>query len=123
MLFSILADIVIVIHLLWILFLAAGAYWGRRRRAVMLVHGAGLGFAVISQIFGWYCPLTHLEVWLAERQSAARAYPGSFIAHYADRLIYINVRPAIIFVFTLVLVAVNIGIYWSVSRKSRDFNR
>ncbi len=78
---------------------------------VMAIHGAGLVFAIVSQIFGWYCPLTHLEVWLAEKQGAARAYPGSFIAHYAEKLVYIDVPPALIFVLTLILITANAWIY------------
>ncbi len=120
MLYGILADIVVLVHLLWIVFLIAGAYWGRKLRSVMAVHGAGLVFAVISQAFGWYCPLTHLEVWLRERQNAARGYPGSFIAHYAEKLVYLDVSPGIIFALTLILVGVTVEIYWrAFKRRSR----
>ena len=111
MLSGILADIVVFAHLLWVLFLIAGAYWGRKHRLVRLAQGAGLGFAVISQVFGWYCPLTYLEVWLRKKQAAARDYPGSFIAHYAEKLVYIELSPAIIFVLTLALVGINVLIY------------
>lgn len=123
MLYRVLADIVVVTHLLWILFLIAGAYWGRKSRAVMVVHGAGLAFAVVSQIFGWYCPLTHLEVRLAAKHNTALAYPGSFLAHYAEKLVYINVAPAIIFVFTLVLVGVTVWIYWRAFKKTGHIDR
>ncbi len=117
MLYRVFADIVVITHLLWIFFLIAGAYWGRKHRAVMAVQGAGLVFAVVSQIFGWYCPLTHLEIWLAAKENTALAYPGSFLAHYAEKLVYINVTPAIIFVFTLVLVGVTAWTYWRAFRK------
>jgi hypothetical protein len=123
MLYGAFADIVVVVHLLWILFLIAGAYWGRKRRAVMTVHGAGLVFAMVSQAFGWYCPLTHLEVWLAKKQNAARVYPGSFIAHYAEKLVYIDVTPAIIFVLTLVLAGANAWIYWNAFKKTGRLDR
>ena len=123
MLYRILADIVVVTHLLWILFLIAGAYWGKKSRAVMAVHGAGLAFAVVSQIFGWYCPLTHLEIRLAAKHNSALAYPGSFLAHYAEKLVYINVTPAIIFVFTLVLVGVTVWIYWRAFKKAGHIDR
>ena len=111
MLYEILADIVVFAHLLWILFLIAGAYWGRKHRQVMLVQGAGLVFAVASQMFGWYCPLTYLEVWLRGKQAAAQYYPGSFLAHYAEKLVYIDISPASIFVLTLALAGVNAWIY------------
>lgn len=112
MLYGILADIVISVHLLWILFLIAGAYWGREHRPVMWFHGGGLAFAMISQVFGWYCPLTHLEVWLREKQNILLTYPGSFISHYTEKLIYVEMSGAIIFALTLVLIGINAWIYW-----------
>jgi hypothetical protein len=121
MLFRILADIVVVLHLFWILFLIAGAYWGRNRRGVMVVHGAGLLFAIVSQVLGWYCPLTHLEAWLMNKQHAAPAYPGSFIAHYAQKLVYIDVPPSAIFAATLILVAVNGWLYRKALRSRKGF--
>ena len=56
MLYRVLADIVVLVHLLWILFLIGGAYWGRKNGVVMLVQGAGFVFAVTSQIFGLVLP-------------------------------------------------------------------
>jgi uncharacterized protein DUF2784 len=111
MLYQVLSDIVVLFHLLWILFLIGGAYWGRKNGVVMLTQGVGLIFAVTSQIFGWYCPLTLLEVWLKEKQETAQIYPGSFIAHYVGQLVYVDVSPTIIFAATIVLVIVNVWIY------------
>ncbi len=117
MIYGILADVIIIVHLLWILFLIAGSYWGSRHRLVMMIHWAGLVFALISQLFGWYCPLTILEVWLQEKRNAAQTYPGSFIAHYAEKLVYIDLSPGIIFALTIVLVGVTILVYSRVFRK------
>jgi hypothetical protein len=116
MLYGILAGIVVVRHLLWIIFLLTGARWGRKFFPVKAVHLAGLGFAVVSQVFGWFCPLTHLEAWLKELQGQA-AYPGSFIAHYAEKLVYMSVPPFAVFILTLALVLVNVSIYAGASKK------
>ena len=102
MLYRVLADIVVIVHLLWVLFLITGAYWGGKHRAVMIVHGSGMLFAVVIQLFGWYCPLTHLEAWLMVKQGAS-SYPGSFIGHYAYRLVYIDVPPSMITFLTILL--------------------
>ncbi len=112
MLARIIADIVVVVHLLWIFFLIAGPYWGRKYRMVGVVHVAGLAFAVISQLAGWYCPLTYLEVWLRQRQDPAGAYPGSFLAHYAEQIVYAELPPAVIFLATVALVLVQAWFYW-----------
>jgi len=120
MTYRVLADIVVVVHLLWILFLVAGAYWGVKRRPVMMIHGAGLVFAMVSQVFGWYCPLTHLEAWLMENAQPSTAYHESFIAHYAKKLVYIDVPVFAIFVLSLVLIAVNGWLYRKAFRKKGE---
>ncbi len=118
MLARVIADIVVVLHLFWILFLIVGAYWGRKYRLVGVVHAGGLSFAVISQLAGWYCPLTYLEVWLRHRQDPAQAYPGSFLAHYAERLVYVELPPAAIFLATVALVLVQAWFYRKVCSRN-----
>lgn len=118
MLILVLADITVIIHLLWVLFLIGGAYWGRMHRPIMVAHLLGLGFSVILQLFGWYCPLTHLEFWLRQRHDHALAYPGSFIAHYAEKLVYLEVSPMLILVLTGLLVLVNGWVYGKTLRRS-----
>ncbi len=110
-----LAGAVVVIHLLWIIFLFIGAYWGRRYLAVGIVHVSGLLFALLIQIAGWYCPLTILEDGLRERgfrQGApSGAYAGSFIAHYAREIVYLDVSKGFVFAATLLLIGVNAWLY------------
>ena len=110
MLYRVLADIIVIVHLLWVLFLITGAYWGRKHRAVMIVHGSGMLFAVVIQLFGWYCPLTHLEAWLMVKQGAP-SYPGSFIGHYAYRLVYIDVPTSVITFLTILLAVATAWVY------------
>lgn len=116
--YGILADTVVFIHLLWILFLVMGAYWGRKYVPAMVLHIGGLAFAGAMQVFGWFCPLTHLEVWLRERGPGG-AYPGSFIAHYAEKLVYVDVTGTIISVLTVILIVANGLAYWSAFRKKK----
>jgi hypothetical protein len=108
---NVLADITVILHFLWIVFLIAGAFWGRKHPSVRNVHLAGMAFALVSQIFGWYCPLTHLEVWLRSRQDQAAAYTGSFIVYYTEKLVYVTISPTVIFVLTLLLIGVNLFVY------------
>lgn len=109
--YKVLADITVLIHFLWIVFLFIGALWGRRNRIVKLFHLSGLAFALIIQVFGWYCPLTHLEVWLRARHNPELTYAGSFIIYYIERLIYIEISPVLILMVTLFLIGFNFWIY------------
>ena len=103
MLYKVLADTVVVIHLLWILFLIFGAFPGGRCKVVRVLHLSGLAFAVVLQLFGWYCPLTYLEAWLRQRHDPATVYAGSFIIHFLERIVYLEVSRAAIFVGTVVV--------------------
>ncbi len=111
MLYKVLADIVVLIHFLWIVFLIFGGFLGRKNKVVRYFHTFGLAFAVIIQIFGWYCPLTLLEVWLRSKHDPSVAYKGSFIIHYLEKLIYIEISPLILFLITLFLIGVNFFVY------------
>jgi len=111
MLYKILADIVVLIHFLWILFLIFGALLGVRNKAIKIIHISGLILAAVIQIFGWYCPLTDLEVWLRAKHDPSLAYAGSFIIHYVEGLIYIEISPWVIFAFTVLLLGFNVWFY------------
>jgi len=45
--YKILADLTVIIHFLWILFLIAGSWLGRKYRLIKYFHIGGLGFALI----------------------------------------------------------------------------
>ncbi len=111
MFYRITADFVVFIHFIWIVFLICGAFIGRRYRTVKIFHIAGLGFAVLIQIFGWYCPLTYLEIWLRKGHDSSLTYRGSFIIHYVERLVYIDLSPGIILVLTLILISISAYVY------------
>ena len=109
--FSILADIVVFVHLLWIVFLIIGSIPGVRYPLVKIIHIAGLAFSVIIQLVGWYCPLTHLEIWLRMRHDPMVSYTGSFISHYIEQIVYLEVSRRTLFVITILLVVFNVCIY------------
>lgn len=111
MFYRIFADITVLIHFLWIVFLFLGAIWGRKSRVVKTFHLSGLAFALIIQIFNWFCPLTHLEVWLRERHNPGLTYTGSFIIHYVERIIYMEISQTIVLLFTILLCGFNAWLY------------
>jgi hypothetical protein len=48
----VLADIVVFVHFLWIVFLVFGAFLGIRHKIIKTIHILGLAFAIIMQIAG-----------------------------------------------------------------------
>lgn len=107
-----LADTVVVFHLLWIVFLIFGAALGWRYAWIKWTHLAALAFSITLQTFGWICPLTHLEVWLRRQADPDGAYAGSFIGHYAERLVYAPIPPPWVLGATAVVVAVSLWVYF-----------
>jgi hypothetical protein len=112
MIYKFAADSVVMVHFLWIVFLICGVFLGRRYRPVKIIHLTGLCFAMIIEVFGWYCPLTHLEVWLRARQGFSGSYSGSFIVHYIEKLVYLELSPALIFVATIALGLFSLYLYF-----------
>ena len=109
--FKILADIVVFIHFLWILFLFFGSIWGVRDKIVMIIHLSGLLLAILLQILKLYCPLTHLEFWLRSKHDPALAYAGSFIIHYVERLVYLELSGTMVLAVTVFLCLFNLWVY------------
>lgn len=111
MIYKLLADAVVLIHFLWIIFLILGAFMGVKKRAIKVFHLSALLFAFGLQLLDWYCPLTHLEVWLKAKHDPALAYRGSFIIHYLEKIVYIQVSRKLILIATVLLCAFNFGVY------------
>ncbi len=110
-LYKILADTTVFIHFFWILFLFLRALLGVRNKVIMYTHLCGLLFAILIQILGWYCPLTHLEFWLRSRHNSSIAYVGSFIIHYLERLVNLEISPIGVLQATIGLIIFNSWLY------------
>lgn len=83
----ILAELVLLFHALFIVFVLLGGLLALRWRPAMWLHLPAVAWAFLLELFGWICPLTPLEQGL--RQSAAgTAYSGSFVEHYLLLLVY-----------------------------------
>ena len=86
------ADIVIVIHFLWIAFVILGFpvfLWLNSARW-RLIHLAAVIWMVLMQLTRSICPLTHLEAWLKSEGQGAEVYSGKFIIETLERLIYVD---------------------------------
>lgn len=90
--YAIAADIVIVIHVLWIAFVILGFpvfLWVNSTRW-RLLHLAAVIWMILMQITHSICPLTYLEAWLKSEGRGAEVYSGKFIIETIERLIYVD---------------------------------
>jgi hypothetical protein len=113
---SLLADLVVLFHLLWIFFLIFGAILAVRRPWLKGLHIAALAYSVALQVFHWTCPLTYVEIWL---RGQTGSYEGGFLAHYAERLIYLPLRRELVLTATIVIVALSLVLYFRTWKEAR----
>ena len=81
------ADLVLVVHLAFILFVVLGGLLALRWPRVAWVHVPIALYGAIIEFVGFTCPLTPLEIWLRHRGGEA-GYSGGFIEHYVTAAIY-----------------------------------
>lgn len=87
MLFQISADLVVIVHLLFILFVLFGSLLALYGRWVIWVHVPVVLWGIGIEVIEWVCPLTPLENRL--RISAGQeGYAGGFVEHYLLSVIY-----------------------------------
>src|SRR6185369_4672935 len=87
MLYRLLADAVLLLHLAFILFVVFGALLVWRFRRLAWLHLPAVTWAVVIEFSGWVCPLTPLENHL-RRLGGEVGYAGGFIEHYLLPVIY-----------------------------------
>lgn len=90
--YAIAADIVIVLHFLWIAFVILGfpvLLWINNARW-RLIHLAAVIWMVLMQLTRSICPLTYLEAWLKSEGQGAEVYSGKFLIETIERLIYVD---------------------------------
>jgi hypothetical protein len=86
-LYRLLADTVLVVHLAFVLFVVLGSVLVLRRPSVAWLHLPAACWAVLVQFGGWICPLTPLENHLRVLGGQA-GYPGGFVEHYLLAVLY-----------------------------------
>lgn len=120
MLFKLAADLVVLIHLGFILFVLFGGFLALRWPRIVRLHAPALAWGVLVELLGWYCPLTPLEQTL--RNAAGEGgYHGGFIEHYIVPLIYpIGLTRETQFVFAGIVLGVNMIAYILYYRHKRQ---
>ena len=87
MIWRILGDLVLLIHLAFIIFVIVGGFLAVRWPGLAWVHLPAVVWGTAIELGGWICPLTPLENWLL-RAGGHAGYGGGFIEHYGLAVIY-----------------------------------
>jgi len=125
MLYERLADLVVVVHSLFVAFVVLGGLLVLRRPRLAWIHVPAALWGSLIEYAGIICPLTPLEVALRERGGSA-GYSGGFIAHYLEGVLYpAGLTPRLQVWFGTFALVVNLAIYgrlvvlWRRRRRSR----
>lgn len=118
MIYGVLADLVVVLHLGFVIFAVLGGLLVFVQRAWAWVHLPCVAWAALVELAGWICPLTPVENWLRQ-QAGAQGYQIGFIEHYLIPILY----PASLtrgdqMVLGLLVLGVNFAIYILAMRRT-----
>lgn len=87
MIYRAFADLVLIVHLTFVLFVVLGGLLVLRWRWVAFLHIPAAVWGVFIEYSQWICPLTPLENSL-RRSGGEAGYSGGFIQHYIQPVLY-----------------------------------
>jgi hypothetical protein len=115
------ADIVVVIHLAFIVFVVCGGLLVLRWPRLAWVHLPAAVWGVAIEFGGWICPLTPLENTL-RRAAGDEGYASSFIERYVVPVVYpAGLDREAQFILGGLVLAVNVALYAAVIVKRASF--
>lgn len=116
--YRLMADIVVVLHFTFILFVLMGGILSIWWRKVVWIHIPAAAWGVLIEFAGWICPLTPLEN-LLRVKSGEVGYLGGFVEKYILPVIYpAGLTREIQIALGIFVIIINLAIYWKVFHKS-----
>ena len=120
MLLSLLADLVLVVHATFILFVVLGGLLLLWQPRIAWVHIPCAIWGAWVELAGWICPLTPLEVDLRTRAGEI-GYEGGFIERYVPAALYPQrLTREIQIGLGIAVVVVNVIIYVVAIKRARN---
>lgn len=119
MIYRALADLVLVVHLAFVLFVVLGGLMVVRWTPLAWLHVPAAIWGVMIEYSGWICPLTPLENSFRVRGGGA-GYSGGFIEHYVLPALYpAGLTRSTQIVLGSVVLILNLTAYWIVVSRMR----
>lgn len=118
MLQAALADLILVAHLGFVVFVTMGALAVYFKPRLALLHLPCLAYGAALEFIGWVCPLTPIEQGL-RLQAGQEGYTGGFIEHYVGGLLYPGDWDALRVWLGIGLVAFNVVTYSLILARTR----
>jgi polyferredoxin len=116
--YQLLADLVVGVHFVFVLFVILGGFLVVKWRRMMWLHVSAAFWGAVVEFCGWICPLTPLEIWF-RRKAGEAGYHSDFVARYLLPVLYPEgLTRGIQIVLGVSVVAVNLAIYGWVLRST-----
>ena len=126
MAYLVLADLVVGLHLLFVLFVTLGGGLVLWRRRIAGLHLPAAVWGIWVELSGWVCPLTPLEKHFRTLGGEA-GYAGGFLDHYLTPVLYpANLTREQQIRLGILVAVLNLGVYGAViwkgirNRKRRE---
>ena len=117
--FRVAADVVVLTHFSFVLFVVLGGLLTLHRRWWAWLHLPAAVWGALIEFAGWICPLTPLERWLRV-QAGEGGYEGGFIQHYIVSVLYpAGLTRSVQIGLGLAVVILNLAIYWTIFIRKR----
>lgn len=111
MVYYTLADLAVMIHFAFVLFVVLGGLLVLRWRSLAWLHVPAFLWGALIEFAGWVCPLTPLENWLRWK-GGGPVYRTGFIEHYLLPLLYPGTLTRSLQIFLgLLVLSINLGLY------------
>ena len=121
--YALLADLVVLLHVSFVLFVLCGGVLVLRWPWLARLHLPAALWGVTIELGGWVCPLTYLENSL-RRLGGESGYAGTFIQQYLEPLLYpLGLGRNTQFLFALIAFSLNLAIYarlWIQHRRKKQ---
>lgn len=121
MVYALLADLAVLLHFAFIVYVLLGGLLVVRWPRSIWVHLPVALYGVLIEFIGWTCPLTPLENEF-RRLAGQSGYQGGFVDHYLLPIIYPSgLTDDVQLLLGSAVIAVNLLIYgWLVRRRADE---
>ncbi len=119
MTFRVLADLTVVVHFGFVLFVVFGGLLVVRWRRLAWLHVPAVCWGAWTEFAGVVCPLTPLENWL-RAQGGESAYTSTFIEHYIVPVLYpSSLTRGVQMILGAIVIVLNAAAYTMILRRAR----
>ena len=114
-----LADLIVMLHLCFVVFVMLGGVLVLWKPLLAWCHVPAVLWGAGIEFLGWVCPLTHLEN-ILRAEGSGPAYATGFVENYIMPVLYpANLTRKMHIGLGLIVLGVNVTFYWSLWHKSR----